>query len=279
MRSLFNNLPGHATTILIGDSLQKGLVKKDLDRNTDCVRIRSVGGLCVVATVQALLQHKPTHPLIKKVVFTLGINDHMHRGSHCHDEIHRYYKGLQVEASRVFPNATLHFVIPYKGMADRSVKDFAPSDLLKLLKANCPNIRCHIPPSLTGKVNDGGIHPSGAGNTVLTKWYSSTFVPPSPRVFNRNSGRKSQGRTYSRAHIQPAAPTIDPAATNHQAPAHQQAKSLHPLSQQQCPPDHNSRGLASEIVSAFTQMMSMWGQQPTQPHRYQTQQWPPIRLY
>ena len=279
LRSLFINPPGNATTILIGDSLQKGLVKKDIDRNTDSIRIRSVGSLCIVATVQALSQHRRTHPKIKKVVFTLGINDHLHREFHCGDETPRYFKGLSVEASRVFPNATLYFVVPYKGMVGHDVTNFVQGDLLKLLKENCPKIRRLVPPSLAGKVSDGGIHPSGTGTAVLTKWYSKSFVPPATRVFNQNSGRKSLGRPYSMAHIPPDTPTMEPVASG--APTQHQPK-LHHLPSHPLHPQQSSSaydGLAGEIVGAFKEMMYMWGHPPPQPNRYQAQQWPPIRPY
>ena len=125
------------------------------------------------------------------------------------------------------------------------------------------------------KVNDGGIHPSETGNKILTKWYSKTFVPPTTRVFNRNSGRKSQGRLYSQAHIPPV--TTASVSTVNRAPTH------HPSSHNQCSQD--SGGLAGETSSdmfsafnafnAFSQMMNMWGQQPSYTNRFQPQQWPP----
>lgn len=277
LRSLHSNLPGHATTLFIGDSLQKGLVKKDIDSVADSVRIRSVGGLCVVATTMALSQHKRPHPKIKKVVFTLGINDCLHSASHHQEETNRYFKGLEVEASRVFPNATLHFVLPYKGMVSRDASSFQQSDLQNILKEQCPKIRRHIPPNLKGKVNDGGIHPSEAGNNTLTKWYSKTFVPPPTRVFNRNSGRKSPGRPYSQAHIPPD--------TTASAPIVNYAPSHHPPSRDQCSPDYG--GLAGETpldtlsaftaFNAFSQMMKMWGKQPSFTNSFQPQQWPPRR--
>ena len=277
LRSLHSNLPGHATTLFIGDSLQKGLVKKDIDSVADSVRIRSVGGLCVVATTMALSQHKRPLPKIKKLVFTLGINDCLHSDSHHLEETNRYFKGLEVEASRVFPNATLHFVLPYKGMVSRDASSFQQSDLENILKEQCPKIRRHIPPSLKGKVNDGGIHPSEAGNNTLTKWYSKIFVPPPTRVFNRNSGRKSPGRPYSQAHIPPDTTASVPIANY--VPTH------HPQSRDQCSPDYG--GLAGETpldtlsaftaFNAFSQMMKMWGKQPSYTNSFQPQQWPPRR--
>ena len=284
LRSLCQNLPDKATTILIGDSLQKGLVKKDIDRDSDTVRIRSVGGLCVYATVQALSDHRGRHPKVKKVGFTLGINDFLHRDLHAQAEYSRYIKGLQIEASRVFPNAILYFVLPYRGMFGQHVTDSVQTDLRALLKTNAPKIRVLTPPNLTGKVNDGGIHPSDAGNQALTKWYSNTFVPPSSKTapFPASSGRTSVGRPYSQAHIHPVlpeqsntAPTVGrvPAPPTHHHHHHPSSENQHP---QQGLAAYN--GLASEIVGAFTQMMSMWGHQPPQQYRLQPQQWPPITI-
>ena len=280
LRSLLQNLPDKATTILLGDSLQKGLVKKDIDRDTDSVRIRSVGGLCVYATVQALSDHRGRHPKVKKVGFTVGINDFLHRDIHTEAEFPRYIKGLQIEASRVFPNAILYFVLPYRGMFGQHITDSVQTDLQALLKTHAPKIRVLTPPNLTGKVNDGGIHPSDAGNQALTKWYSNTFVPPSSKTapFPANSGRTSVGRPYSQAHIHPVLPeqsNTAPAVGRVPPPTHHHPSSVNQQPQQELTAYN---GLASEIVGAFTQMMSMWGHQPPQQYRLQPQQWPPITI-
>lgn len=288
LRSVLANNPNHATTLLLGDSLQKGLVKRQLDRTSDSVRIRSVGGLCVVATVQALLQQEQSIPSIKKLVFTLGINDKLHQGNHCHEESARYFKALEVESARVFPNAKINFVIPYKGMVGHDITNTVQSDLQKLLKENCPKIRVYTPPSLAGKVVNGGIHPNKFGIWELTKWYSKVFVPSSPQPFQQNSGRKAPGRPYSRAHLPTNTPAVGAASLRVPGPyqvktapppQQQQQQQQEQQQQQQCSPPG---GLAGEIVSAFTQVMSMWGRPPQQPpqiNRYQGHRWPPFEPY
>lgn len=268
LRSLSKNLPNHATTILFGDSLTKGVDKRKLDNNSDSIRIRSVGGLCVVATVQALLQHRQTLPKIKRVVYSLGINDYLHRGNHCYEETARYFKALEVESARVFPNAVLNFVLPFKGMVGQGVTDMVQSDLQKLLKENCPKIRYYTPPNLSGKVNSDGIHPNKEGNWALTKFYGNKFVPPKPQVFNRNSGRRSQAGTFATAHLPPGnrKPPVDAAISV--TPENFRVPSAHPppATNQQCYPAQG--GLAKEIVSAFTQVLQVWGHQPPPISRY-----------
>ena len=279
LNSMFQHLPDHATTIFIGDSLIHCLKKTEVDPTSDSVRIRSVGGLCVVAVVQALLRHKRKHPKIKRVVYSCGINDHLHRDKHCHEEKSRYFKALEVESARVFPNAGLSFVIPFKGMVGHSIDNTVQSDLRKLLKENSPKLKCCIPPSLVNKVDEKGIHPNVEGKKVLTNYYSKNFIPRSNRVFNQDSGRRALGVPYSAAHLPPGnQPTPVPAAThsvpeNFRVPnTYQQVKSVN----QDQPLSLTPGMFAREIAGAYAQMMQMWGHQPPQYPRYQAQPpWPP----
>ena len=85
------------------------------------------------------------------------------------------------------------------------------------------------------------------------------------------------GRPYSQAHIHPVLPeqsNTAPAVGRVPPPTH------HPSSENHQPQQGLTayNGLASEIVGAFTQMMSMWGHQPPQQYRLQPQQWPPITV-
>lgn len=192
------HLPSHATTLLLGDSLSHCINKRNVDSETDSFRVRSVGGLCVVAAVQALLRHKPRHNNIKRIIWSLGINDHFHRGKHCHDEKAQYFKALERESSRVFPNAIISFIIPFRGM--KGLDNEILKDLEKVLKDNCPKTKRHNPPNLKGMVDQKGVHPNNEGKKVLTDFFARNFVPHKPRVFNKNSGRKNPGNTYAAAH-------------------------------------------------------------------------------
>ena len=292
LRTLFNHLPDHGTTLFLGDSLQKGLKKRELDKHSGSIRIRSEGGLCVIAMVHSLLNHKEKHPQIKKVVYTIGVNDYLHRRRHCADDFASYFKALQAESHRIFPNATLHFVIPYKGMVSEDTKgaDIQPV-LQKMLSENCPKIRVHVPPNLDGKLRDDGIHPSESGNIVLTKWYSKVFVPPPPRAMDRNSqsggnsGRRSQGRSYSNARppYGPPSSRTSAADAGRGPPDQQQIRTRHPPQASQSqqawsrgqyiqPPGERTpahSGLAAEIAEALTLMMDTWKYPPLPRNRFQ----------
>jgi hypothetical protein len=201
------------------------------------------------------------------VIYSLGINDFLHRGVHCFEEKPKYFKALQAESMRVFPNAELCFVLPFKGMVGNDITDMVHKDLNQLLKENAPKFRRYNPPSLRGKVDSRGIHPNAAGQKVLTDFYSRQFVTKRPSVFQQGAGRVIPGVTYAAAHhpesFRVNTPTPQPLATGNQT---QHVSSV-------------PGGLAREIAEAFKQMMQSqaWGHQPYHtPNMFQAP-WPPPR--
>lgn len=191
-------LPKHATTLLVGDSLAHNINKKQVDPESDTLRVRSVGGMCVVAAVQALMRLERSYGNIKRLIWCLGTNDHLHRAKHCDEERIKYFKALETESLRVFPNATVSFVVPYQGMKKLNNKDI--SDLVRVLKVNCPRFKVHSPPSLRDKVAAGGVHPNKEGRRVITNFYRTRFFGKQ-RLFNKDSGQPKPGRLYAQAHI------------------------------------------------------------------------------
>ena len=261
LRSMSSNLPSQATSVCIADSLSHCLNKKEIDPENDTFRVRSVGGLCVVGVVQSLMRHRRRHPKIKHVIYSLGINDHLHRENHCLDERAKYFKALQAESLRVFPNAIISFVLPFKGMVGNDINDQVQEDLTQLLEENCPKIRRYDPPSLQGKVDKKGIHPNWAGKKMLTAFFHNTFGHSNKgRVFSQNSGRRTPDATYATAHLPAEAqihenfrvrPQVQP------APVYKQEQ-LNQVQQAPVVPG----GLAMEIAQAFTHVMRSWAQQP-----------------
>ena len=218
------NLPKHATTLLIGDSLAHCINKAKVDAETDSFRVRSVGGLCIPAAVEAMRRHKRLHNNVKRIIWQLGTNDWLHRANHCYDEEVAYLKALEVETTRLFPNAVICFILPYRGM--KNLNNNTIKTLETLIKANCRKFKCFTPPSLKNKVTSKGIHPNQEGIKVLTEFFAKRFTPRKPRPFTRGSGTTRPGTTYAEAHlpatatdpVYPPRPPQPPAGTAHHAP-------------------------------------------------------------
>lgn len=279
LKSLIHQ-PNHATTLLLGDSLAHHLNKKEVDPDKDTFRVRSVGGLCVNATVQALRRHNQIHPKIKLLIYSLGTNDHLHRANHCHEETQRYFQALWVESKRIFPNAKISFVLPYKGM--RSLDNQVIKALENVLKENCPKIKRYFPPSMHGKVDAGGVHPDLEGRKIYTEFYSNRFAPRKQKIFSKVSGRQQAGVPYAQAHLTPEhnAEPREPqtsgvpasnsqyvGADRHGAVFRVPQPSIAPHPQQQLRPNQ----VAWDIADAVTRVLLLHGSDPT--HLNMQQPW------
>ena len=206
MRTLLR-LPGHPNTIGLGDSHFTHMDGKDIDPDDDQVRIRSVGGLCIPAAVYALAHHKFVHRKIKNVIWNLGTNDALHRHQHCDDDRVKYLKLLYSESVRVFPKATINFVLPFIGLTGVSTPFI--DELEKSIKSACPNMIVFRPPNMRNKVAKSGIHLSRSGRSAFVGFLRSKFVLKKQRVFSRDSGKRSRvsstsqvtQRPYAEAHI------------------------------------------------------------------------------
>ena len=208
--SSLNNMitvPRHASTLLIGDSIAHYVDKKEMDQETDNVRVRSVGGLCIPAAVEALKKLHRSYGNFKRVIWSLGTNDQLHQKKHCLVDRLRYIKELEVESMRVFPNAAIHWVVPYAGM--RRLRGQYITELVKLAKENAPKIKVHIPPSLRNMVDRGGVHPNDEGKVVLTTFLQKKFYPNKPRAFPKDLGKTRPNTTYAQAHLGHSEPSVN----------------------------------------------------------------------
>ena len=194
----FLRLPGHPNTVLIGDSHFSHMDGKEIDPDDDQVRVRSVGGLCIPATVYAISQHKYVHRKIKTVVWNLGTNDALHSQQHCDEDRVKYLGLLYKESVRIFPKATINFIIPFSGMKGVS-KPFL-DQLEKDLKSACPNMVRFRPPSMRNKISKSGVHLNNSGRETFVRFLRSKFVVRKQRIFSSDSGRKAE---YSTASIRP----------------------------------------------------------------------------
>ena len=172
------NLPDHKTTIVLGDSNHHCIVGDEVDPVYKSVAVRSFSGLCIVSAAYALQKHEHTHSNIKRAVFGLGTNDELHKDQHCEEEFVKHLKTLHSEASRVFPQAHISFILPFHGINGVTFK--ATQDLASALKVHCPSIwRCR-PPSMVGKMNRGGIHINSEGKRAYTEYLMKNFTKCTP---------------------------------------------------------------------------------------------------
>ena len=198
--SVLNNMltiPKHASTLLIGDSLAHYINKREVDQESDTLRVRSIGGLCVIATVKALGELDRSYGNFKRIIYSLGTNDLLHRAKHCFEERPKYYKALEDLSARVFPNATIHIVVPYVGM--KNIPKSEIMEQIKLVKESCHKIKVHVPPALIRMTDGGGVHPDKEGKVILTIFYKKRFFPHRPRSFNKNSGKRRPDINYAQA--------------------------------------------------------------------------------
>ena len=166
------------TTLIVGDSNLHGFDGKEVDTEGS-VNVRSVGGLCVVAAVNALLGHKHHYDRINQVVWSLGTNDALHQEQHCLEERKRYLKLLYTESKRLFPQAEIKFVVPFVGM------DKVPTSYIKELSRDITescNIKVYRAPSMRQKLCRDGVHLNKGGRAVFMKFIRRKFAPHVPQL-------------------------------------------------------------------------------------------------
>ena len=235
-----NNLctvPKHATTLLIGDSLVHCINKADFECG-DSLRVRSCGGLCIFAFVRALIKRDRPLGNFTRLILSMGINDILHQKNHCHDDTNQIFRLLNSEIKRVFPKATVFFVLPYKGITKMSLED--KNHLEKLVKLNCKRFKVFSAPNLTNKVSAGGVHPNRQGEKLLKTFYRK-LIPVPHQTFSEDSGRRRQGVTYAANTLsQPPPPKVTATQQQRQPPI--SCAPVHPGVGHSAPPSYAARG-------------------------------------
>ena len=224
------NLPKHVNTLLLGDSNTHNVKGKDVDPKGNKVSVRSSGGLCIYAAVHALKNYSESpYGTIQKLIWSIGANDAIHgEKQHCLEDFPQYIESLFTESKRVFPNATVHFILPFIGI--RAVKPEFRSDLQRLLKEHVPEVKVHNPPSMTGMMLKDGTHINRDGKRVYINFVMKKFTKSKP------------GAAESREHT---VPTQAPTAPTHTYSGSGQSRNgwegfriPHPLVQPSVPPSH-----------------------------------------
>ena len=173
----FKNLPANRDTVLIGDS-NCHCIKGELDPVKKNTVVRAISGLCVVGAAQALKNYRYKYPNIKKIVLSLGVNDHLHGNEHCPGDWDAHLDTLFQEIRRIFPKAKVHFVVPFKGLP--KVPEEHGSKIWDLLKAKYPFVRKHVAPSMKNKVKQDGIHIDKEGAKSFRAFLVTKFTSYKP---------------------------------------------------------------------------------------------------
>ena len=189
--------PGHANTFIGGDSHLTKLDGKEVDPDDDQVRVRAVGGLCIISTVLALLQFKSVLHKFQKVAWVVGTNDALHIQDHCHDDQGKYLKLLYQESKRIFPHASISIITPFSGINGISVPYL--QNLEETSKFVAPKMRVVRPPTMRDKIGIKGVHLSRAGRLAFINFLRANFVKPKQRIFSRESGRSTNTKPQADA--------------------------------------------------------------------------------
>lgn len=167
-------------TLLLLDSNGRSITSEDIDGAGTKVCLRQIGGLCVSATTNALKECKVKYPKIKTLAYGLGTNDHLHASEHPGERT-EYIKELNEASKKVFPNATIHFILPFsaiKGLSVQYVQSLSAS-----IRAAGVGWKVHKSPSMRGHLTSPQmLHVTPAGRVIFTLWLRKIFTPDRPTV-------------------------------------------------------------------------------------------------
>ena len=172
---ILNNLksqPANKTTLIFGDSNYR-YVYGELDPEGKSVAVRNVSGLCVVGAAYALKRYEHCYSHIKKVVWSLGVNDFLHENQHCSKDWTSHLSSLFSETERIFKGAKVHFILPFRGLPSVPSKfcEWVGEEIKKF-----PQVKRHTAPNFEGNVKDDGVHLTKEGTQRLRQFLVRTFT-------------------------------------------------------------------------------------------------------
>ena len=279
------NLPDHVNTVIFGDSNTHKVRGRDVDSKGNTVCVRSFSGLCVYAAAHALEKYdKPAFGKIRKVIWSLGVNDALHGNEqHCAEDAEHHTKALYQQSKRIFPNAQVGFILPFVGI--KAVTADFRKELVRQLKA-IPEMKLHYPPNMVNMMLRDGVHINSEGKRVYTNFLTKRFtknkpsasaapsgVTPTPQDTQRGpatqlntsvSGFQNQNSWGSFRLPPPAVPPYPP---NEESPAGCRPN-------QQSLPDFSE--LARGITDVVHRTMQCWSLQQLRLQNGRSPQWPPL---
>ena len=249
-----HSLPEHVNTLLLMDSNGHKIKGRQIDSVNRSTWVLSSGGLCLPAAVHALQQHGASHKFIRKVAIVIGTNDYLHRTQHVVGKKGRYLKALSEVIGKLFPNASLHFVLPFTGgKIPKSYIDRLHSDITE----NIPECAVLSPPDMRSKLSDG-VHLNQGGISRFLTFLQEHLVPRRPAIFSRESGRRSSSPTYAGS-LNPVSPMnrhVSPPATWN-SPDRNQWFSSSPVTElSPCPPQIDQSLIAEVTKKVISELMS-----------------------
>ena len=177
------NLPTYRSTLIIGDSNGHFIKEGEIDPESKSVAARAVSGLCVVAAAEALKNYKHSIGKVKKVIYSLGVNDYLHSDDHCAENWPAHLQSLVTNSARVFPKASIVFITPFSGLPkvpDDFINDFLHQVRLVKDKVKPLKITWLKPPSMKNKVSEDGVHLNHLGKKAYMGFLRKKFTKLNP---------------------------------------------------------------------------------------------------
>ena len=170
----FKNIPHHRNIAVIGDSNLHGVKETEIDSQSKQIVVRGCSGLCVPAAVYALKQYNHKYSHFKRIIWSLGTNDLLHKDQHCPDDWQFHLDSLFKETKRVFPRAKIGFVMPFHGLPS------VPQSYIKFIsdsvKNASPTVKRYTTPTMKNKVKGDGVHITAEGAHVFESYIKKIFV-------------------------------------------------------------------------------------------------------
>ena len=189
------NVPEYRSTLLIGDSNTHCVNQGEIDPTNRSVATRSISGLCVVSASHALKSYSYSYSKFKKVIYSIGTNDFLHKEDHCEGDWVKHLIDLVENTKRIFPRAHIHVILPFSGVPE------VPQTFIKFmeqtLKSVCPQVKRHHTPSMHGHVRRDGVHLAPSGAAIYRDYLVRTFTKHQPVPLQNPSHNSPDSHYYA----------------------------------------------------------------------------------
>ena len=190
------NIPAYRSTVVIGDSNTHFANQSEIDPESRSVAVRAVSGLCVVAAALALGEYKYSYKKVKKLAWCIGPNDYLHKQHHCEADWPVHLNNLIESCARVFPNASLTFILPFSGLPS------VPMEFVNQFQHHLKSakVKWLKPPHMKNKVQEDGVHLNQLGKKQYISFLRKHFtkIPPGNSSTTHSITSEPSGGAVSR---------------------------------------------------------------------------------